>query len=48
MQASCCMALLGVNGAGKTTLMRLLTGVISQTYGEAFICECSNGRLGLL
>ena len=47
VESSCCMALLGVNGAGKTTLMRLLTGVVSQTYGEAFICECSSGRLGL-
>ena len=30
---------LGPNGAGKSTLMKILTGYIPQTYGEAKICN---------
>jgi ABC-2 type transport system ATP-binding protein len=31
------VALLGTNGAGKTTMMRILTGVLSATRGQALI-----------
>ena len=31
------VAILGPNGAGKTTLMRILTGYIPASHGQAFI-----------
>jgi ABC-type multidrug transport system ATPase subunit len=31
-------AILGHKGAGKTTLINILTGLMSQSSGEAFIC----------
>lgn len=32
-------ALLGVNGAGKTTIIKMLSGLVNMTKGEAFIFE---------
>ena len=32
------LGFLGPNGAGKTTTMKMLTGYLSPTSGEAFIC----------
>ena len=31
-------SLLGVNGAGKTTTVKMLSGIIAPTSGDAFIC----------
>jgi ABC-2 type transport system ATP-binding protein len=36
-----CLALLGTNGAGKTTTVRLLTGIVPPTAGDAWICGYS-------
>ncbi|KAL1413926.1 hypothetical protein MTO96_007975 [Rhipicephalus appendiculatus] len=41
-----CFGLLGVNGAGKTTTFRMLTGLIRATYGNAFMKDAWQSRLG--
>ena len=35
------VGLLGHNGAGKTTIMKMLTGFLEPTEGEAYICGYS-------
>jgi ABC-2 type transport system ATP-binding protein len=37
VQAGIIYGLLGPNGSGKTTLIRLLLGILSHTYGEAYV-----------
>ncbi|KAL3207497.1 hypothetical protein MRX96_039661 [Rhipicephalus microplus] len=41
-----CFGLLGVNGAGKTTTFRMLAGLIRATYGNAFMKDAWQSRLG--
>ena len=35
------LALLGTNGAGKTTTVRVLTGIVAPTAGDAWVCGFS-------
>lgn len=37
--------LLGPSGAGKTTLIKILTGQIQASMGEAFVFDCNSSRL---
>jgi ABC-type multidrug transport system ATPase subunit len=37
-EQSTCVALLGHNGAGKTSIVQMITGMLSPSFGDAFVC----------